>query len=139
MSSSRYLIMLMLLFAAVACGCGGGGNVNAPRGNSVGSDRIDGFAKVIEFARTLPEGEHYASDLPHETQLKNLLSVYVGNGKVFALEFPSVPIDSNPIYIFVDGSVPNPDTVAGEFCRKNSVWHGLKKLDEPGWYFVFGL
>ncbi len=137
MPSSRCPLVLPVLFTSLACG--GGGNGNAPGGNSVGADRIGDFKKVIDHARTLPEGQHYALDLPPDMRINNLLSVHVGKEKVFALEFPSHPIDSNPIYIFVDESVPNPDAVVAEFCQAHTAWHQLKKLVEPGWYFAFGV
>ena len=93
--------------------------------------------RVIEHAKTLPAGEHNASTLPPALRLKNLLAVYVGH-KVYALEFPSIPIDSNPIYVYVDESVPDPETVARAFAAEHMDWLFQHKLDEPGWYYVYG-
>jgi hypothetical protein len=120
----------------VACG-GGGGNVNAPRGNAIG-DRYPDFMRVVAHAKTLPTGMHYASTLPPELQIKNLLAVYVDARGAYALEFPSIPIDSNPIYVFVEEGAPDPEGVVRAMCSEHGAWHFARKLDEPGWYYVYG-
>lgn len=125
---------------AVVCGCapaGGGGNVNAPKGNAIG-DRHADFMRVVAHARTLPPGEHSSSDLPPELRIKNLITVHVGDGRVYALEFPSIPIDSDPIYVFVDAAAPDPEALVRAWCAKKPVWQFSRKLDEPGWYYVNG-
>jgi hypothetical protein len=111
--------------------------VYGPKGNAIG-DRHRDFMRVIAHAKTLQPGSYPRSRLPDELQLKGLLWVHVDARKAYALEFPSHPIDSNPIYIFVDESVPDPEGVIRAMCQDHRVWHTLKKLDELSWYFVFG-
>ncbi len=119
----------------VACG-GGGGNVNAPRGNAIGGRHTD-FMRVIAHAKTLPAGMHDASTLPPGLQIKNLLAVYVDGRKACALEFPSQPIDSNPIYVYVEEGVPDPEDVARAMCSEHG-WGFAQRLDDPGWYYAHG-
>ena len=99
---------LSVLF--VSCG-GGESNVNAPKGSAIG-DRYQDFMKVVAHAKTLPAGSYDSPDLPPELRLKNLIQVYVDRRRAYALEFPSIPIDSNPIYIFVDQETPDLEGVA---------------------------
>jgi hypothetical protein len=127
------VVVVAALF--VACG-GGGGNVNAPRGNSIG-DRYPDFMRVVAYAKTMPIGMHYSSTLPPGLQIKNLLTVYVDGRNAYALEFPSVPIDSNPIYVYVEDGVPDPEGVVRAMCSDHG-WGFAQRLDEPGWYYAHG-
>jgi hypothetical protein len=130
---------LLVAFGAIlAAGCGGGGgNVNAPRGNAIG-DRHHDFMRVIAHAKTLPPGDYTPANLPPELRLKNLLTLYVGRPGVYALEFPSHPIDSDPIYVFVEEGVPDPEGAVRALCRDHAAWRFGRKLDEPGWYYLHG-
>jgi hypothetical protein len=112
-------------------------NVNAPDGNSI-VDRYEDFMKVVAHARTMHAGAYSWRALPPELQLKNLLTVYVDRRKVYALEFPSHPVDSNPIYVFVDEDVPDPEGVVRAVCSDHQIWRLARKLDEKGWYLVYG-
>jgi hypothetical protein len=119
----------------VACG-GGGGNVNAPQGNKIGERHADSM-RVVAHAKTLPPGRHNCSTLPPELQIKNLLAVHVDSRKVYALEFPSIPIDRNPVYVFVEEGVPDAEGTVRGMCREEG-WVFERRLDEPRWYFVYG-
>lgn len=130
----------LLLAAAtgvfVSC-AGGGGNVNTPQRNAIG-DRHAHFMRVVAHAKTLPPGRHPYTELPPELRLKNLLTVHVDPRKAYALEFPSHPIDSNPIYVFVEEGVPDPEGVVRAMCSERGAWHFSRQLDEPGWYYAHG-
>ncbi|HVK16247.1 MAG TPA: hypothetical protein VM533_04810 [Fimbriiglobus sp.] len=76
--------------------------------------------------------------LPSELQLKNLVRVYVDKRRAYALEIPSHPIDSNPIFVFADDSVPNSEGVVRAMCAEKGAWRFSRKLDEAGWYYVNG-
>jgi hypothetical protein len=132
----------MAVAASTLAACSGGpytpkDNVNAPRGNAIG-DRHPDFMRVVAHARTLPTGRHDSSILPPELQLKNLLTVYVDKRKAYALEFPSISLDSNPIYVFVEDSVQDPEGVVKAMCGDHVSWYFSRQLDEPGWYYVHG-
>jgi hypothetical protein len=123
--------LLTVLFAA----CGGGGNVNYPRGNAIGERHTD-FMRVVARAKTLSVGRHDRSTLPADMWIKNLKAVYVDKRKAYALEFPSEPIDCNPIFVFVEEGVPDPEAVVRAMCADHGNWRFSRRLDEPGWYFV---
>lgn len=112
-------------------------NVNNPVNGSIGADRIDGFKKVVEHAWTLPNGRHRAVDLPNDLQIKNLLAIHVQKGRYCALEFPSHPLDSDPVFVFVHESVDKPDLAAQDICTEHH-WHFSQKLFDPRWYFAYG-
>jgi hypothetical protein len=103
----------------------------------LGSTSYQDFMKVVAYAKTLPAGGYDSADLPPELRLKNLLMVYVGSRRAYALEFPSVPIDSNPIYIFVDQETPDRESVARALCTDHG-WKFEMKLDEQGWFYACG-
>jgi len=132
--NATYCLAAATVFVLLA-GCSDG-NVNEPRGNAIG-DRHKDFMRVVEYARKLPNGTHKATTLPPVFQLKNLLRVYVDRGKAYALEFPSEALDSDPVYIYIDGSVPDPESVARALANDNG-WRFERKLDEPRWYFAHG-
>ena len=135
--TAGYLLIVAVMAPVV--GCEGGGNVNRPRGNAIG-DRHADFMRVVAHARTLPAGDHSALNLPPDVQIKNLLAVHVEPGKVYALEFPSHPIDSNPIYVFVEPGISDtdPEAVARAIVAEHGSWSFRRRLDEPGWYYVAG-
>jgi hypothetical protein len=131
----RCLVPAMVGVLVVSCG-GGGGNVNAPKGNAIG-ERHEDFMKVVGHAKLLPAGYYDSSQLPAELRLKNLLCVYVDKRGASALEFPSIPIDSSPIYLFVEHDVPDPEGVVRAVCNDHGWQFGMK-LDEEGWYYIYG-
>src|SRR4051794_19636674 len=129
--------LAVLVVSALSVACGGCGNVNAPRGNKIGERHAD-FMRVVAHAKTLRRGRHDCSTLPPELRIKNLLAVHVGSRKVYALEFPSTPMDCNPIYVFVEEGVPDPEGAARGMCGEQVGWYFSRRLDEPGWYYASG-
>jgi hypothetical protein len=125
-------LAVFAVLMAVVCGCSPPGG-----GNAIG-DRHGDFMRVVAHAKTLPEGMHDYTSLPSELQLKNLVRVYVDKRKAYALEFPSHPIDSNPIFVFVDDSALNPEGVVRAMCAEKGAWRFSRKLDEAGWFYVNG-
>lgn len=142
MHSGRCLPVLPLLLACLACNgdkpCSGGRHVSDPRGNSVGEDRIGEFKKVIDCARRLPRGRYLALDLPQHVQIDNLLGIEVYEEDKYALWFKSPTRGYNPIYVFIEDSVRDPDAIVSKMEWMHKSWHCAKKLDEPGWYYVRG-
>jgi hypothetical protein len=126
-------IAVLLPIACAGCGI----NVNRPSGNAIGSRHRD-FMRVVAYAKTLPVGMYERSTFPPEARIKNLLAIYVDRRKAYALEFPSEPIDSNPIYVYVEEDVPDPESVVRSMCDDKGGWRFARKLDERGWYYVYG-
>lgn len=132
----RHAVLCVFALFALACS---GPNVNVPRGNAVGTDRIDSFNTAAWWVLDHTEDGRLTGELPEDLRPKNLLEVRVGKGKVVGFRFGSAPLDSDPIYIFVDASVTDPLKEATDFMRDQTGWHDLNKLAEPGWYFCFGM
>ncbi len=132
----RIACIFILVGLFVACGS----NPHRPRDNSVGQDRIEQFNRAAEWVLAHTVSGTLSMELPKELKPDGCIRVHVANkGRAVAFEFPSEPIDSNPIYIFVAASEPAPGDVVEQFVRDNTHWHGQRKLDEPGWYLAYGL
>ncbi len=128
---------LVIVLAALTGCIDGGGNFNRPRGNAIGERHAD-FMRVVSHLKTLPPGKYDSSSLPVELRLKNLWAVYAHDNKAYGLRFPSHPIDSDPIYVFVEEDVPDPESVVRAVVAEHAAWSFGRKLDEPGWYYVHG-
>jgi hypothetical protein len=135
MMRSRNVCLLILISLVVACGS----NPHTPRGNSVGADRIDESNRAAEWLLAHTKDGKRTEDLPRGLLPKGALKYCVGKQKVVAFEFPSEPIDLNPVYIFVAADVPDPENAIKELLDENPSWHGTKKLEEPGWYLAHGI
>jgi hypothetical protein len=93
---------------------------------------------ALTIARTLPPGKHPVSELPVESRVPRLLSVYVDARGAYALEFSSeYTVDLNPAFVFVGFDTPDPEAVAREVCSKAALTY-RNAFKEPGWHRATG-
>lgn len=101
--------------------------------------RLNEFERLLPYARSVSERMVYSRELPPESQPALPFTLYATDGRAFGFEVSSgVSIDRNPLYIFVEPSVENPDELIDHLC-KDRRWGNWRKLSRPGWYLAWGM
>lgn len=134
---NRFRSKVIVCIAWIACanGCQNE-NRHAPRLDTIGEDKIVAFSKAVEIARTLPDGDYDHTSIPKDFPIA-ADHFYVRRTQGFAFRFPSLPLETDPVYVFVEPDVNDPEKWVRDFIQSRG-WRYGRKLDIPGWHYVHG-
>ena len=133
----RFRLKLLVCIAGIASASGcQDENRHVPRLDAIAADRIASFTKAVEIARTLPDGDYDHARIPNDFPIA-ASDFYVRRGQGYAFRFPSLPLETDPVYVFVEPSVSDSERWVRDFILGRG-WRYGRKLDNPGWHYVHG-